>query len=127
MTPLHGHDLFLQCFRGYSWLPAMHIATCYHRLIYRELGALPWRENQTPQSRPIAMVSSISAYFFNTSVRYSGGIETACAAIWASIPSVRPPNPHLPASMRFTIRSPASSLKRISAQAPHSLDGPEHS
>jgi hypothetical protein len=26
------------------------------------------------------MVSSISAYFFNTSVRYSGGIETACAA-----------------------------------------------
>jgi len=63
----------------------MHIATCYHRLIYRELGALPWRENQTPQSRPIAMVSSISAYFFNTSVRYSGGIETACAAIWASI------------------------------------------
>ena len=31
-----------------------------------------------------------------------------------AIPSVRPPIPHLPASMRFTIRSPASSLKRIS-------------
>jgi hypothetical protein len=46
------------------------------------------------------------------------------AGIWASIPSVRPPNPHLPASVRFTIRSPASSWKRISAPAPHSARWP---
>jgi hypothetical protein len=38
-------------------------------------------ETQTPQSLPVAIVSSISAYLFNTSVRYPGEIETACAAI----------------------------------------------
>ena len=64
-----------------GWLPAVPIATFQHRLFRRELGASPWSENQTPQSRPVAMVSSISAYFFNTSVRYSGRIETACAVI----------------------------------------------
>ena len=35
----------------------------------------------TPQSRPVTMVSSISAYFLNTSVRYPDEIETARAAI----------------------------------------------
>jgi hypothetical protein len=42
---------------------------------------LPGRMSQTPQSLPVAMVSSISSYFFNTSVRYPDEIETACAAI----------------------------------------------
>ena len=37
--------------------------------------------SQTPQRLPVAMASSISAYFFKTAVRYSGAMETACSVI----------------------------------------------
>jgi hypothetical protein len=48
-----------------------------------KMGDLREHASHGLQNRPVAMVSPISAYFPNTSVRYSGEIETARAAIRA--------------------------------------------
>src|ERR1019366_3057167 len=64
LSPLGGSA------RRYTWPPQAS-----------GMSDLPWHASKTPQSPPVTMASSISAYFPNPSVRYSGEIETACAAI----------------------------------------------
>ena len=80
-TPVELQARLLDARRHHpTWGPRKLLALV-HRQDRRQGTDFAWHASQTPQSPPVTMASSISAYFPNTSVRYSGEIETACAAI----------------------------------------------